>query len=263
MKAFDDEAISAVLPWDGLIEAIERIVVEDGAEAPPRTIHPVPDPSGTEAFLLLKPGWVTGEIIGVKAVTVFPENGRVDLPMVQAGFLLFDGADGSLVGACEANALTTRRTAAASAVAAKHLARADAARLLVVGSGALSPMVVQAHAAVREYDVVEIWGRAVSKAENVVADLAAVGLEATLSTDLDASIAQADVISAVTGATTPLIKGALLREGAHVDLIGAFNAEMRESDDEVISRSSIFVDRREDAVLAGDLAQPRVSRWRT
>ena len=256
MRTFDDEAISAVLPWDGLIEAIERIVVEDAAEAPPRTVHPVPVPGETEAFLLLKPGWVTGELIGVKAVTVFPANGRVDLPMVQAGFLLFDGRNGSLVGACEANALTTRRTAAASAVAAKRLARADAARLLVVGSGALAPMVAQAHAAVREYDRIEIWGRTASKAEMVVADLAAVGLEANLCTDLDAGIARADVISAVTGATAPLIKGALLRDGTHVDLIGAFNAEMRESDDEVITRASIFVDTREDAVLAGDLAQP-------
>ena len=229
MMFFDDEAISAALPWDGLIEAIERIVVEADAEAPPRTIHPVPDASGNETFLLLKPGWVTGEIIGVKAVTVFPENGRVDLPMVQAGFLLFDGADGSLVGACEANALTARRTAAASAVAAKRLARADVARLLVVGSGTLSPMVAQAHAAVRDYDVIEIWGRDAEKARRVVSDLAAVGMEATICTDLDAATARADVISTVTGATAPLVRGALLRDGAHVDLIGAFNADMRES----------------------------------
>ena len=256
MRFFTDADIGAALPWAPLIESIEQILIEPDAVAPARTFHTVPDGNGNDAAFLLKPGWVAGEIIGVKAVTVFPDNGAQDLPMVQAGVLLFDGTTGSLVGACEANTLTTRRTAAASAVAAKRLARPDARRLLVVGSGALAPMAVQAHAHVRSYDTIEVWGRNPDKAAAVVAALAADGIGATVPADLDASVAEADVISCVTGATDPLVKGALLRPGAHVDLIGGFNHTMREADDDVVRRASVFVDTYDDAAIAGDIAQP-------
>ena len=229
MRFFTDADIGAALPWAPLIESIEQILIEPDAVAPARSYHTVPDGNGNDAAFLLKPGWVAGEIIGVKAVTVFPDNGAQDLPMVQAGVLLFDGTTGSLVGACEANTLTTRRTAAASAVAAKRLARPDARRLLVVGSGALAPMAVQAHAHVRSYDTIEVWGRDPDKAAKVVAALTPDGVVATVAADLDAAVAEADVISCVTGATDPLVKGALLRPGAHVDLIGGFNHAMRDA----------------------------------
>lgn len=256
MRFFTDADIGAALPWPALIESIEQILVEPGATAPARTLHTVPDGKGNDASFLLKPGWVAGELIGVKAVTVFPDNGAQDLPMVQAGVLLFDGATGSLVGACEANVLTTRRTAAASAVAAKRLARADARTLLIVGSGALAPMAAQAHAAVRDFDSIWVWGRDAAKAEAVVDAVAAEGLSAEVVPDLDTAVAQADVISCVTGATQPIVRGELLRPGAHVDLIGGFNHAMREADDDVVRRASVFVDTYDDAVIAGDIAQP-------
>ena len=256
MRFFTDADIGAALPWGPLIESIETILVEPAAVAPARTLHTVPDGNGNDAAFLLKPGWVAGEMIGVKAVTVFPDNGALDLPMVQAGVLLFDGTTGSLVGACEANTFTTRRTAAASAVAAKRLARTDARTLLVVGSGALAPMAVQAHAHVRHYDAVLVWGRNAAKAAAVVEAVAAEGINATVAADLDAAVAQADVISCVTGATDPVVKGAVLRPGTHVDLIGGFNHQMREADDDVVRRASVFVDTYDDAAIAGDIAQP-------
>lgn len=256
MRFSTDDDIAAALPWEGLVEAIETVMVEEAAEAPARAVYTVPIPDAADGAFLLKPGWVTGDVVGVKAVTVFPDNGQLDLPTVQAGFLLFDARTGTLLGACEANELTTRRTAAASAVAAKRLARGDARTLLVIGSGALAPMAALAHAHVRDYDTVMVWGRDPAKVAAVVARLVAEGLPATPADDLDSAVGAADVISVVTGATDPLIKGDLLREGAHVDLVGAFNAQMRESDDDVIRRGTVFVDTRDDAVLAGDLAQP-------
>ncbi|MEO0493437.1 MAG: ornithine cyclodeaminase family protein [Actinomycetota bacterium] len=256
MRFFTDADIGAALPWGPLIESIERILVEPGAVAPARTLHTVPDGAGGDATFLLKPGWVAGEIIGVKAVTVFPDNGRQDLPMVQAGVLLFDGTTGSLVGACEANTLTTRRTMAASAVAATRLARRDARRLLVVGTGALAPMAVQAHVHVGSYDSIVVWGRSPAKAAAVVAAVAEHGIDATVADDLDVAVGEADVISCVTGAVDPLVKGALLRPGTHVDLVGGFNASMREADDDVVRRASVFVDTYDDAAVAGDIAQP-------
>ena len=115
---------------------------------------------------------------------------------------------------------------------------------------------VQAHAHVRDYDTIEIWGRNPEKAAAVVAVVADHGISASVSTDLDASVADADVISCVTGAIDPVVKGALLKDGAHVDLIGGFNHAMREADDDVVRRASVFVDTYDDAAIAGDIAQP-------
>lgn len=255
-RFFGPDEVAERLPWVPLIDAVEAIMVDDGAFAPERTVHTVPHRSGPDAAFLLKPGWVVGDVIAVKAVSFFPDNGTLGLPTVNAGVLLFDGNDGTLIGACDGNELTTRRTAAASAVAARRLARADARRLLVVGTGALSPRAAQAHAAVRDYESIEVWGRDPDKAAAVVELLAAEGTGAEASTDLDAGVAEADVISCVTGATEPLVKGALLKPGAHLDLIGSFTPQMRESDDDCIRRATVYVDTRADGVLAGDLAQP-------
>ncbi len=258
-RFFGPDEVAERLPWPALIAAVEAIMVEPGASAPERTVHSVPHPIGPDASFLLKPGWVVGDVIAVKAVTFFPDNGRLGLPTVNAGVLLFDGIDGTLLGACDGNELTTRRTAAASAVAAKRLAREDARRLLVVGTGALAPRAVQAHSAVRDYEKVEVWGRDPAKAAAVVELLAREGTTASVAVDLDGSVVAADVISCVTGATEPLVKGALLKHGGHLDLIGSFTPAMRESDDDCVERATVYVDTRTDGTLAGDLAQPLAS----
>lgn len=258
-RFYSPAEVALLLPWPDLIESIERVMVEDGAFAPERTVHTVPDADGNDAAFLLKPGWVAGDVIVVKAVTFFPNNGALDLPTINAGVLLFSGANGTFLGACDGNELTTRRTAAASAVAAKRLARGDVERLLIVGTGALSPMVALAHSAVRNFQAVEIWGRNVAKAAAVVEELAVLGLAADVCPDLDVGVAEADVISCVTGTRTPLVKGALLKAGTHVDLIGGFTPEMREADDDVVRRATVFADTRTDGIIGGDLAQPIAS----
>lgn len=256
MRFFDQSQVADALPWSALIDAIETTMVAPGAVAPERTVHQVEVPGAADGSLLMKPGWVVGDVIALKAVTFFPDNGAQGVPTVNAGVLLFSGTNGTLIGACDGNELTTRRTAAASAVAAKRLVRDDVERLLVVGTGALAPMTAQAHAAVREYHEVQIWGRDLAKAAAVVAVLAEDGIDAQICDDLDAGVAAADTITCVTGATSPLVKGQLLRPGCHVDLIGAFTPQMRETDDDVIRRADVWVDTRSDGILAGDLAQP-------
>ncbi len=250
------DAVSEATPWGALIQSIEDIFITDGAIAPDRTVHTVSVPGGADASLLLKPGWIIGDVIAVKVVTFFPENGAKGLATINGGVLMFSATDGTFLGACDGNVLTARRTAAASAVAAKRLARADAKRMLVVGTGALGPMTAQAHAFVRDFEHITIWGRSASKAHDVARELHDLGLPATATEDLDASVAEADVISCVTGSTTPHVKGALLKDGAHVDLIGSFSPAMRESDDDTVRRARIWVDTKSDAILAGDLAQP-------
>jgi len=253
---FSPAQVASLLPWDGLISSIEEILADPNATAPERTVHTIPDSNGDDAALLLKPGWVIGDVIAVKAVTFFPNNGQLDLPTVNAGVLLFSGSTGVFLGACDGNELTTRRTAAASAVAAKRLARSDVSQLLVVGTGALAPMTAHAHCSIRSYDKVMVWGRDAQKAQRVVAQLVGDGLPARVALNLDIAVGQADVISCVTGATSPLVKGELLTPGTHVDLIGSFRPDMRESDDDVIRRATVFADTRTDGIIAGDLAQP-------
>ena len=142
---FDAEQVGQALPWPALIDAVEAIFTVPGAMAPERAVHEIATPEGGTGSLLLKPGWIVGEVIAVKVVTFFGDNGDRGLPTVNAGVLLFDAVDGTFQGACDGNVLTARRTAAASAVAARHLARPDSRRLLVVGTGALAPLMAEAH----------------------------------------------------------------------------------------------------------------------
>lgn len=267
MKAFGPADVAKRLPWLALIEAIESVVVDPAAIAPARFVAPVEVPDRQTASLLLKPGWTVGGVIAVKAVTFFPDNQFNEHATVNAGVLLFDATTGVLIGACDGNELTTRRTAAASAVAAKRLARADADSLLVVGTGALSPMVAQAHAAVRDYSMVRVWGRRFDNAVAIADGLQRAGLtnraggevRVSAAEDLGAAVSASDVITCVTGSHAPLVLGEHVAPGTHVDLIGAFTADMRETDDALVRTARIWVDTHEDGVLAGDLAQPLAS----
>ncbi len=256
MRMLDAAAVRAATPWPELIAAIAAALAGDAVTAPERHVHPVGLPDGGTGTLLLMPAWVDTEMIGVKAVTYFPSNAGTDVPTVNSAYLAFDGRTGQVAAVLDGDELTARRTAAISALAANRLARTDARRLLVVGTGALSPNMARAHAAIRPLVRIEVWGRRHEAAASVAETLRAEGLPAETSDDLDASIRGADIVSCVTGATEPLVRGALLSEGAHLDLVGSFTPDMRESDDEAAARATIFVDTVAGALRAGDLAQP-------
>lgn len=256
MRIIDEHDLSRALNWPDLIGAIEAELRLERVVSPERQNLEIALPDGSVANLLIMPAWIGGEAIGVKLVTFFPGNGAKGLPTINAGYMLFNGSDGRIEAAMDGDELTARRTAAASALAAKYLAREDASRLLVVGTGQLSAHVVQAHASVRAYRDIRIHGRNAEKVGAVVATLADLGIQATGSTDLEQSCREADVISCVTSATQAVVKGDWLEPATHLDLIGAFKPDMRESDDEAIRKATIFVDTRAGASKAGDLAQP-------
>lgn len=255
MKTYDAAAVRAGLAWPELIAAIERLFVL-GVDAPQRQALTIDVPGGPAGTLLLMPAWVGGDTIGVKAVTFFPGNTARGLSTISAAYLVFDGTTGAIRAAMDGDEITVRRTAATSAAAAKRLARTDARHLLVVGTGQLGPNMAAAHASVRHYERIEIFGRDVAKAAAVAEQLATSGITATVTQDLEASARAADVISCCTSASRPVIHGAWLKPGCHLDLVGAFKADMRECDDNAVTRASIFVDARPGALLAGDLAQP-------
>ena len=256
MRFLDAAAVRAATPWPELIAAIAEVLAEEELHSPERHVYPVGLPDRGEGALLLMPAWIDRELIGVKTVTYFPSNAGTGVPTVNAAYLLLDGRTGQLSAVLDGDELTDRRTAAISALAADHLARPDAERLLVVGTGRLSPNMVRAHATLRALTSIEIWGRRSEASEGVAEQLQAEGFPARAVTDLDAAVQRADVVSCVTGATSPLVRGHLLTPGAHLDLVGSFQPDMRESDDTAAARASIFVDTVAGALLSGDLAQP-------
>ncbi|MER9677484.1 ornithine cyclodeaminase family protein [Mesorhizobium sp. M0208] len=256
MQLFDHAEIEARLDWPGLIEELRANFSAARTVAPARQVLEMDLPDGEKASLLIMPAWESGRAIGVKVVTFFPGNATHGKATISAGMLMFDGADGRFTAALDGDALTARRTAAASALAADYLAREDVQTLLVVGTGQLALSVAHAHASVRTYTRVLIWGRSVEKARSLAATLVMRGLPAETCEDIESGCRLADVVSSVTASTTPMIRGAWLREASHLDLIGAFKPDMRESDTAAITGARVFVDGRAGAVLAGDLAQP-------
>ncbi len=193
--------------------------------------------------------------IGVKMVNVFPQNAEHGIPAISGLYLLSEGKHGQPLACIDGSELTRRRTAAASALAAQALANEDAETLLVVGTGKLAPMVIEAHASVRPIKRVLIWGRNPSKATEIAEEYAS-RFDTQVVEALPAAVAEADIVSCVTLSTQPIIKGEWLTPGTHVDLIGAFRPQMRETDALCLRRSQVFVDTYAGAKgEAGDILQ--------
>lgn len=203
-----------------------------------------------------------GRFMASKLITSFPGNlARGDLPAVQAVCVLFDGTNGRPLAVMDGTEITYWRTAADSALGARLLARPDAATLLVVGAGSMSRWLVRSHVAVRPtLRRVLIWNRSEPRAREVAASLAQEGFAAEPVADLDAATRIADVITTCTRSHVPLVKGALLKTGAHLDLVGGYVPETREADDDAARRARIYVDRRESAFAGvGDILGPIAS----
>ena len=252
MLYLDAKSLAARLNTTELIDALDR-AFRANIQMPPRQSHAVGDQDNAAALFIM-PAWQTNASIGVKLVTVFPNNSTRGEPAVHATYTLFDAATGAPRAMLDGTELTLRRTAAASALAARYLARAEAARLLMVGTGSLAPHVIESHAAVRPIRSVRVWGRRPERARAVTASLAGRPYEIEAVEDLRAAVAWADIVSCATLAAEPLVRGAWLRPGQHLDLIGSFTPAMREADDQALVRAAIYVDTRAGALAdSGEL----------
>lgn len=210
---------------------------------PMRHHHDYANPAvGQDSTLLLMPSWQAGQNLGVKVVTVSPENSQFQLPAIQGIYLLFDAKTGQQKAVLEGKKLTVKRTAAASALASSYLSRTNSATLLMVGTGALAPNLIEAHCSQRPIQQIWIWGRNYTKAQQLANEMKDKGFNCTPVQQIEQYAKQADIISCATLSPTPLIKGEWLSQGQHVDLVGAYKKDTREADDEVIKRSTVFVD---------------------
>lgn len=199
-----------------------------------------------ERTLLSRAARIEGLGFGVKSVTVVPENAGHGLPTVQGAMLVFDDATGRHLATLDSAVVTNLKTVADSLLGAKLLARPDSRRLVIVGAGSVAKTLIEAYPALfPALDSIEIWNRTAASAETLAK--AASGGSATVKavTDLKAAVQEADIVATATMARAPLVKGDWLRPGTHLDLIGAFRADMREADDTALLRARLFVDSRD------------------
>jgi alanine dehydrogenase len=273
VKILSAAEVDAALDDLALIDRLDALF-RAGCEMPPRHHHTVAEPTGpgsADATLLLMPAWTRGAAaargashLGIKVVTVFPDNGKRGLPSIYGQYLLLDGATGASLALLDGTMLTKRRTACASGLASRYLSRPESRRLLMIGTGALASQLIRVHAKVRPIEEVAIWGRRPDRAADLARELldslpSALGrpISVRAVADRQQAVAVADIVSCATLSKTPLVEGDWLRDGQHIDLVGAYTPEMRESDDRAVWRARVYVDTRAGALKeGGDIVQP-------
>jgi ornithine cyclodeaminase len=226
-----------------LIKALQEGFSLNAILVPKRHHHDFPNPTMNEdSSLLLMPAWNPSKESGVKIVTVSPENGKFNLPSINGTYIYLDAVKGTIKSILDAKSLTAKRTAAASALASTYLSRSDSNSLLMIGTGALSVNLIKAHTSVRPIKKVFIWGRNFQKAQEIALKLKDEKFTIQAIRSIKEKISEVDIISSATLSKIPLIFGKHLKEGQHIDLVGAYKIDMREADDEVISKASVYLD---------------------
>lgn len=249
----DSDAVHAALDWRPLVRALRD--AHATREKPLASTNMFDSPSRPGDQFVNLTAWAESRTIAVKLVGVFPNNPNrlVPEPSVQGLVVLFDGATGRPLMTCDGAALTYRKTAADSALGADLLANPAAEVLVVAGAGGLAPYVIEAHCSVRPIRRVLIWNRSPSRAAAITSALRRPGLDVSVAEDLAEALPEADIVSAVTMSSTPIISGTHLKPGAHVDLIGAYRPDMREADAETVRRAGrMFVDHHAGFASSGD-----------
>lgn len=264
IELVDAEHVSAALPWPTIVEALREGFTAGSDTTVPQRHHHAMQHTATAAArpdaevptLLLMPAW-NPKYAGVKVVAVFPTNRETDIPTINGNYLLLDGATGVPLAVLDGGALTARRTAGASLLAASLLARPDSSRLVVMGSGRLAANLARGYAELFPIDEIIVWNHRLAGAERLAAELATEGLAATATDDPEQALATADIVTAATLSHEPVVAGAWLRPGTHVDLVGGFTPAMREADDDTIRAADVYVDTLAGALSeAGDIMQP-------
>lgn len=258
MEMIDSRRVHELLDFPGLIAALETAHMGGMPKQSDRQIYQEPNPEGQPDIFIILPAWEPGEGILAKLVTSFPNNKtRHGLPTVNSIYAFINGETGVTEAIIDGEAVIFHKTSSDSALGSKLLSRPDSKTFLMVGAGGIAPYLVEAHLTARPgIETVLLWNRTTSNAQALAEKLAAKNIKAEVVTDLDAALSEADIISSATMATEPHIKGKLLKPGVHLDLVGSFTPEMRESDDDVLTRARIFVDHRQTTTRSGEFLGP-------
>lgn len=228
------------LSWPDAVEALRLGHLRPRAQVADMFLGP------SEATLLSRGAYIEGLGYGVKSVTVCGANPAKGLPSVQGAMLVFEPDSGQLDAILDSQLVTEIKTAADSVLGARLLARPDSRHLLVIGGGAVARSLVTAYAALfPNLERISVWTRRPEQAQALCEGFDGLRIPVAAVRDLPGSVAKADIISTATMSREPILQGSRVRPGTHVDLIGAFKADMREADDALIGTAALFVDSRE------------------
>jgi ornithine cyclodeaminase len=248
--------VRAVLPMPDLIETMETALKTFSAGQAVQPVRTVLQVGPAKAFLGVMPAYQPAPAaLGAKLVTVFHENHARGLPSHLATIILLDPETGALAAVMDGRYITEARTAAVSAVSVRHMARSDAARLALLGSGVQARSHLEAIAVVRRLKEVRVWSPTAANRERFAREHAAdvdAGLRAVSSAR--EAVENADVIVLATSASTPIVERAWIAEGAHICAVGACRPDMREMDGALVAAGRLVVDSRAGArAEAGDI----------
>lgn len=231
MRRVTFEEADPLLDWLELTEALADGHTLPKAETGDTFLHRAGD------TLLSRAAWIDGLGMAVKTATVMPKNPARGRPMVQGGVMVFNDVSGDIDAMIDFHLVTKWKTAADSLLAAKRLARRDSEKILIVGAGTVGRNLVSAYRTLFPKAEFEVWNRTLEAAKTMADEL-----EIGVAEKLKAAVENADIVASATMTTKPLIRGEWLQPGQHIDLIGAYRADMREADDEALKRSCLFVD---------------------
>ena len=259
MKFIDDQNVVDCLGYRTLIEALRSGFAH-------RSSHPVQmrRETGVEAnskVLLVKAAW-DRDVTVVKALTLNANNRQSTVPYIQGLIAIFDKANGTPLGVVDAKEITCRRTAAASALAADYLAVPNAEVMTLIGTGMLAPHMALAHVETRPIRRINVFGRSLDKAEATAGTIrrSAPAVQIRAVRDLPEAVRDADIVTTATSSKSPVLHGAWISDGTHIDMVGAFTPDAREADDETIARARVFLDDRNTTLEeAGDIVLPIAS----
>ena len=258
IQLISDNFIEEKCNFNELIERLREGFSTSSIQVPLRHHHDYPNPAeNKDSTLLLMPAFQSGKDLGVKIVTVSPNNGKYDLPSIQGTYIYLDGHKGNIKAILDAKSLTGKRTAATSALASSYLSRTDASSMLMIGTGALAVNLIRAHASVRPVKRVYVWGRTLEKAQLVCNELHNSVFSCKAVSTIEEVISEVDIISSATLSPVPIVFGKWLKPGQHLDLVGAYKKDMREADDEAILKSAVFLDTYQGGLKeSGDILIP-------
>jgi ornithine cyclodeaminase/alanine dehydrogenase-like protein (mu-crystallin family) len=246
LPILDEEQVRKHLPMADLIPAMEKALSDFSlgkVTQPVRQIISVDPPGG---FYGIMPA-LTPDGLGQKIVTFYPPNADKGIPTHMALIVLNNPQTGSPLAVMDGRLITEMRTAAVSAAATKLLAPKNSKVLAILGSGVQARSHVEALRLVRDFDEIRIWSQTKSHADEFAKEVGA------RSTSAEEAVCDADVIVTVTSSKTPVLRGAWLKKGCHINAIGACRPDWRELDNDAM-RNVVFVDSREAAMKeSGDV----------
>jgi ornithine cyclodeaminase/alanine dehydrogenase-like protein (mu-crystallin family) len=251
IRNLSEAEIAGVLTYEQLIPAMERALAAFSAGEVLQPVRSMLTVEQAQGFLGVMPA-VTGDAMGAKLVCFYPNNVGSGLPTHLATIVLFEPATGRPLAFLDGRLITEMRTAAVSAAVTRHLAREDARVLALLGSGVQARAHLEALRHVRRFDEVRVWSRTPAHAQRFAAENGARAM------DLESAVRGADVIVTVTSSREPVLRGRWLKDGAHVNAVGACLPTWRELDDEALLGKTLVVDSREAALKeSGDVIQSR------